>query len=207
MSTKMLTNEMLLSAILSGDMLQRNQAYRQLYQDQTIKGKVWSMGTNYGLNDAETEDLFQEAIIQLDSLILEGRFRNESSVPTFFIAVVRNKMRDKAKAGGKLTSFDEIKNDSNELNDPELILTTQEKTVEAQYRDSILKNLLEKIKADCRQLLSRYYYQGMSMAQIATEQGLANSNQAKKAAFRCRQQLRELILSQPGLDNFLKQAL
>jgi RNA polymerase sigma factor (sigma-70 family) len=207
MSTKMLTNEMLLSAILSGDILQRNQAYRQLYLDQTIKGKVWSMAANYGLNDAETEDLFQEAIIQLDSIILEGRFRNESSVPTFFIAVVRNKMRDKVKAGGKLTSFDEIKNDSSEFNDPEFILTTQEKTVEAQHRDSILKTLLEKIKADCRQLLSRYYYQGMSMAQIATEQGLANSNQAKKAAFRCRQQLRELILSQPGLDNFLKQAL
>lgn len=209
MKTLTLTNEALWEAIISGDVTRRNQAFRQIYMDSTMRGKVRSLAAMYNINEVEVEDLLQESIIRLDEVILNGTFRGDSAITTFLIAIVRNKMRDKVKTMGRTVLTDEIKESSNlnQVDTPEVAYLLEEKNSEAAKRDGILQTLLGKLKADCQKLLANYYYLGKSMSQVATDQGLANANQAKKAAYRCRQHLKDLIRTEPGLENFLKQTL
>lgn len=207
MKTEMLTDQGLLEAILSGDATQRNRAYKQIYQDPGLRGKVRSMAAMYNISEADAEDLFQEAMVRLDRIILGGQFRGESAVITFLVAVVRNLMRDKVKSSKKEVLSADIKDDPDPSDATAVPLAMQEQTEVENKRDQILQRLLSKLKDDCQQVLANYYYLGKSMAQVATEQGLKNANQAKKAAFRCRQHLRELIQAETGLEHFLKQAI
>jgi len=208
MKAATLTNQGLLEAILSGDNAQRNLAYKQIYLDSSLRGKIRSMSAIYNISEADTEDLVQEAMVRLDRIILGDQFRGESAIITFLISVIRNLMRDKVKTKGRIVLSEKIKEDpNNQENSPETYLALQEKTEEEGKRDTILQGLLGKLKADCQKLLANYYYLGMSMTQVASEQGLSNANQAKKAAYRCRQHLRDLIQSTTGLENYLKQTL
>jgi len=209
MNPKLLTNEALLAAILSGHMQQRNLAYSQLYQDQTVRNKLRSWGPVYGIDDSGLEDALQESILRLDSMILDGKFRAESSVPTFLLSIVRNLLREKARSKGNVQYAEDVGNNlgASESEYPDGHIFIQEATEAEQKRDQILRALLEQLKDNCKSLLASFYYLEKSLAQIATELGLANANQAKKAAFRCRQQLRRLIENQPGLENYLKLTL
>ena len=209
MKTLTLSNEALWEAIISGEVSRRNQAFKQIFMDSAMRGKVRSLAAMYNIADVEAEDLLQESIVRLDEVILNGSFRGDSAIITFLIAIVRNKVRDKVKTKNRTVLTDEVKEtpDLDQSDTPEAVYLLEEKNSETIKRDGILQTLLGKLKADCQKLLANYYYLGKSMAQVATDQGLANANQAKKAAYRCRQHLKDLIVAEPGLENFLKQTL
>jgi DNA-directed RNA polymerase specialized sigma24 family protein len=103
-------------------------------------------------------------------------------------------------------SFDSTETGVDDASADERIVVLEKNDVE-QRRDGVLAQLLEQITGGCRQVLNLYYYEAFSMAQIADERGLAGAHQAKKAADRCRGQLRDLIGQNPQLAVFLKESM
>lgn len=211
MKNQLFSDEILLQKMRSTSRLERNEALKSLYNDNTVNFKIREMARDYNYQ-ADADDALQDGIILLDEMVRDGRFRGESSVKTFLISICRNIMRNKVRSAEKVIYKEEIKEadlDDTSVHDatPEEAMLILESSEKERQRDSILRGLLTQLTDRCQDVLRLYYYESYSMAKIALERGLENANQAGKAAFQCRKQLYDLISKQPTLMNFLKSGL
>jgi RNA polymerase sigma factor (sigma-70 family) len=200
------TDEALVAAIKSDNMSQRDKALKQLLLDPVVNGKIVDLLNFFNLKHLDADEILQEGLILLDELIRAGKFRRESAARTFLISICKNLMRNDLKKVNRVIlkeTFDESDVNSHEVSADENILI-EEKTEAEMQRDAILKQLMAQITGGCQEVLTLYYFKAMSMAQVAAERGLAGAHQAKKAADRCRNQLREAIAQNPQLIPFLK---
>ena len=191
-------------SIFSTDLRVRNQAFKMLYRSPIVAGKVREWAKAYNLSGKTPDDVIQEAIILLDELARNGRFRGESKAETFLLGICKNLIRDSAKKVQRVV-FKESLSDA-DLNSEDsiaelMILEELEET--GQRRDRALQDALGQLTDKCREALKLYYFDNKNMADVAASRGLANPDQAKKAVFRCRESLRELIVANPFLYNIL----
>lgn len=209
MQSEKYTDQEIVEAIRSGDLTARNRALKQLYLDSVTTLKVKELVRTYNVTSTEAEDVLQEGIILLDQLILDEKFQGKSAIRTFLVGICRNLIRNEIKKNGRVLTKAVItdKEQLEQGDSPEDVILVQEKSEAERKREEVLQNLLAQLTDNCKAVLQLYYYQSKTMAQIATARNLKNANQAKKAASRCREQLRKLIRKQPALSNFLKQTL
>lgn len=209
MSHRKYADEQLMLMIKGDEPKQRNLALQQLYMDNTITNKVKELITLYGNTKHDPDDILQEGIILLNELIRSEKFQERSKVRTFLIGICKNLLRNEVRKGSKVVLKEEIMDyEQKEFgSNPEDMIEVQEMTDAQLKRDELLRQLLNRLTANCQEVIRLYYFHAMNMAQIATARGLKNANQAKKAASRCRQQLRDLIVDEPELAKFLKQTL
>jgi RNA polymerase sigma factor (sigma-70 family) len=187
-----------------------NAALRQLYMDTILTAKVKDMIKMFGTSRIDADDVLQEGIMLLYDLIRDKRFQQKSKVRTFLLGICKNLIRNSNKKVDRILLNEEIKDDllvGNPYETPEIELLLVEKTEQEDARDKILENLLEAMSENCKSVLTLYYFHSKNMTQIADERRLKNANMAKKAASRCREQLRSLIAEQPRLEYFLKLSL
>lgn len=209
MSHRKYADEQLVLMIQGDEPNQRNLALQQLYMDSAITYKVKELIVSYGNSKHDPDDILQEGIILLNELIRSGKFQERSKVRTFLIGICKNLLRNEVRKGSKVVLKEEIMDyEQKEFGStPEDVIEIQEMTDAQLKRDELLRQLLNRLTANCQEVIRLYYFHAMNMAQIAKARGLKNANQAKKAASRCRQQLRDLIVDEPELAKFLKQTL
>lgn len=209
MSNNNYSDKQLIEFIKGDDPKRRNLALKQLYMDQVVTLKIKELIQIYGSKGHEADDVLQEGIILMDELVRSGKFQTQSKVRTFLIGVCKNLIRNKARKVNRIVFKEEVKDyERGEAEvSPEDLILLEEYTDEQVSRDDLLKELLQNLTSNCQEVLRLYYYKSKNMSQVAEERGLKNANQAKKAASRCRQQLRKLITQQPELETFLKQTL
>ena len=172
-------------------------------------GKIRILLNTYNLQHVDPDEVLQEGIILLDELVRGGKFRGESSTRSFLISICKNLMRNDVKKVKRVVlrdTFDEADFDA-DPSSADAHIMVHEKTDVEEKRDGILRALMGQVTEGCQEVLNLFYYKAFSMAQIADERGLSGANQAKKAAYRCREQLRDLIKANPILANFLKESL
>ncbi len=201
------SNDEILEAIRGNDENKRNQALKQLYLDPVVNGKVREMIAAYGAHRLDVDEVVQEGIILVDDLIRSGKYQAKSAVRTFLIGVCKNLIRSGGKKIERITYATEpleIPETREAEHSPEDLVLLEEADEEAQKKDKILRRLLSELTDKCREVLHLYYFMARSLKEVAEERGLKNANQAKKAAKRCREQLKRKIEEQPLLANFLK---
>lgn len=179
---------------LSADPVRRNRAFASLYRSPVVNGKIREWAKVYNLRDKEPDDVLQEGIILLDEMLRSGRFRAESRVDTFLLGICKNLMRDGLKKVNRIllkdTLPDSALHSADELAD---YLVLAELTDAERQRDQALREAMSRLTDKCQEALRLYYFEQMTMQQVAEARQLANADQAKKAVFRCRESLRELI--------------
>lgn len=199
------TDDALLAAIRSGIATERDKALKQLLLDPVVKGKIRDLLNMYNLKHLEADDILQEGLILLDDLVRSYKFRGDSAVRSYYIGICKNLMRaDMGRVKRVVLTDNEQDMDDKDESSADARLVLEEKTSMENQREVVLKDLLSQITEGCQDTISMYYYKAFSTAQVAAERGLANANQGKKALSRCREQLRNLILGNPSLANFLK---
>ena len=196
-----------MKAVTSGDPAKRNEAYNQLCRNKILLLKTMSWANFYGLQKVGPEDILQEAIILLDQKLREGEYQGKSKVETFLLGICKNMIRDNVKAKkGRLVLKKEITDldcpDEDAVADQMFFESTSDLETR---RDELLGKTMEGLTDKCRDALKLYYFEQKSMKEVAYERNLANEEQAKKAVYRCRQQLRELILTNPELLNIINE--
>ena len=191
-------------SILSPDPRRRNAAFRALYQSPVVAGKVREWAKTYNLRGKTPDDVIQEGIILLDELARNGRFRGESKAQTFLLGICKNLIRDSAKKVQRVV-FRETLTDADLHSEDQLAdqMVLEEVQEAGRQRDNALQEALGQLTDKCRDALKMYYFENKSMTDVAASRGLANADQAKKAVFRCRESLRELIGSNPYLQQVL----
>lgn len=195
--------------VTSGDLVRRNKAYQQLCNNKMLLIKVSNWSDYYRLQKVSPADILQEALILMDEKIINQEFRGKSKVETFLLGICKNMIRDNAKAKkGRLV----LKKEITDLDCPDEDAVADQMYFEeinqmALKRDDLLVKTMEDLTEKCLQALKLYYFEQKNLKQVAEARNLLNEEQAKKAVYRCRQQLRELIQANPELLHLINETL
>lgn len=72
-----------------------------------------------------------------------------------------------------------------------------------QERIDAMRKCLQMLGESCRQILMLYYFDDLSMQEIAQQMGLANADTAKTKKYKCKQELDNLVKKTYTSSDFL----
>jgi RNA polymerase sigma factor (sigma-70 family) len=75
--------------------------------------------------------------------------------------------------------------------------------LENKERAEIMQSCIDQLGTTCKKVLMYYYYEGMSMQEIAEKLGFANTNTAKTKKYKCKKKLDTLVRSLYTEHDFL----
>ena len=159
-------------------------ALRRLYKDNYFKIEKYVLNNNGTVEDAK--DIFQEAFIAVWRNIQMDKFspESESALEGYLYRIAKNKWLDHLRSGHykKTTAMNDAAD-----NIGEEILPDED----VAYINAVKENF-RLLGENCRQVLSRYYYQKETMKMIAAKFEWTEAT-AKNNKYRCLQRLRELV--------------
>lgn len=144
--------------------------------------------TNNG-SEQDAKDVYQEALIVLWQKAVGGNFVLTSKISTYLYSICLNLWRKELDRRSRLSSEEK---DSPEFMDNE-----------SEERNKIIQECLARLGETCQKILTYYYFDGMSMEDIAFKLGLANSDTAKTKKYKCKKRLDELVKSLYSEKDFL----
>ncbi|MBE7170764.1 MAG: sigma-70 family RNA polymerase sigma factor [Williamsia sp.] len=153
-------------------------------------------------SDQDAQDIFQEVIVTFIELVKQQKFRGESAVSTFLLALTRNIWLNELKKRGRSQLREEKfeKNKSREEGDISRFIFHRELR-------SQLMGLLDTLGIACKTLLLAYYYENLSMREIFPLLQYENEQVARNKKYKCLKQLEQVLASKPELAGNIKSIL
>ena len=170
------------------------------------RGKVFAyLHKAFNMEDADLEDIFQEASMALYLNIKEGKLSQlTSSLSTYFLRICINQtLKFLSKKKRTVPLFDEssvIRKDEFLADKIDTLYhwSTEDQSQEEQsYRERIVNAVLESLPETCRNIFHGYYWNNLTTSVIADMFGFANANSVKTQKYKCvskfKQKYHELI--------------
>ncbi len=148
---------------------------------------------NSGSTD-DAEDMLQEALIVLWERVRSGRFEPTAAISTFVYATVRNMWLRKLAASRR-----EVRGDEDPDGQPDAGASPLEAMI-GDEQAALIRDALDALGEPCRTLLLLFYWDELSMEEIAGRMGFANAETAKSKKYQCKKAL-ESLLRRAGADN------
>lgn len=131
--------------------------------------------------DDDARDVFQDGLLILNRNLADGNFRNESTLGTYLFCICRNLW------------FKEYNRRSNEsMLQPELVIEMQQ-SFDYLINVEIVTLLMNELGDDCRRILTEYYYNKRSMAELKDMFNVNSIQAAKNKKWRCLNYLERLF--------------
>lgn len=144
--------------------------------------------SNSGTED-EARDVYQDALIVFWQKANSGNLVMTAKISTYIYSICQNLWRKE---------LDRKKRLSHEEKDTPVSLD-----IETAERDKILLKCIDQLGETCKKVLMYYYFEEMSMQEIADKLGFANTDTAKTKKYKCKMKLDEVIKSQYSEQDFL----
>lgn len=139
--------------------------------------------------EEEAKDIYQDAILIFWQKAQKKDFVLTSKISTFIYSVCQNLWRKELERKSRLSN--EVKDDK-EVND-----------FDKQERIKIIHECINSLGENCRKVLMYYYFDGLSMNDIAKKLGFANADTAKTKKYKCKKELDKLIKTKYKASDFL----
>ncbi len=139
--------------------------------------------------EEEAKDIYQDALIVFWQKATSGKLVLTSKISTYLYSICLNLWRKELERKKKLSNEEK---DSVEYID-----------VDQEERRQIINDCISQLGDTCRRVLTYYYFDGMSMQDIAKKLEFANTNTAKTKKYKCKKKLDELVKSQYSASDFL----
>ena len=178
-----MTEQDLFARICRGD----EEALEVVYQ-KNYRMMVRMVTSNNGTEE-EAKDVYQEAVVVFWQKANSGNLVLTSKMSTYIYSICLNLWRKE---------LERKKRYSNEEKDAK-----QYQEQEKEEKVKIIHEIMEKLDETCRKVLSYYYFDGLSMKDIAEKVGFANTDTAKTKKYKCKKKLDELIKSVYSESDFL----
>lgn len=136
---------------------------------------------NSGTEDA-AKDIFQDALVIFWQKISSGDLVLTSKISTYLYSVCQNLWRKELVRKAR---------ESNEEVDSAVIVDYDQ-----DERVNAIRSCVNQMGDTCKRVLSLYYFDGLSMNDIADKLGFANSNTAKTKKYKCKQELDRIVKKQ-----------
>lgn len=134
---------------------------------------------NNGSED-EAKDIYQEALIVVWQKVLSPDFVLSSKLSTYLYSICQNLWRKELERKNRHTGEDEI-------------TKTEITDIDKKERIEVINQCINDLGETCRSILTYYYFDDMSMAEIAEKMGFANADTAKTKKYKCKQELDKMI--------------
>ena len=144
--------------------------------------------TNSGTEE-EARDVYQDALVVFWQKARSGSLVLTSKMSTYIYSICQNLWRKE---------LDRKKRLSNEEKDSPVTLDT-----ETSEREKIIAKCIDQLDGTCKKVLMYYYFEEMSMQDIADRLGFANTDTAKTKKYKCKKKLDDLVKSQYSEKDFL----
>ena len=144
--------------------------------------------TNSG-TEQEAKDIYQDALIVFWQKAVSGNLVLTSKMSTYLYSICLNLWRKELDRKSRLSREEK---DSPQYQDHE----TEERVI-------IINKCVNELGETCRKVLTYFYFDRMSMAEIAERLGFANTNTAKTKKYKCKKKLNELIRAKYSESDFL----
>ena len=144
--------------------------------------------TNSGTEE-EARDVYQDALIVFWQKATSGNLVLTSKMSTYIYSICQNLWRKELDRKKRLSNEEKDSPESLDLDGPE--------------REKIIARCMQQLGETCRKVLMYYYFDEMSMQEIADKLGFANTDTAKTKKYKCKQKLDELVKAQYSEQDFL----
>lgn len=155
--------------------------------------KYYKMMTNIVLKNNGTEqeakDIYQDALVVFWQKVVSSQLVLTSKISTYLYSVCLNLWRKELERKSRL---------SNEEKDGIEYLDQESKE-----RSLIIRSCIDQLGDTCKRILMYYYFDDMSMQDIADNLGMANTETVKTKKYKCKKRLDSLIKSKYSESDFL----
>ncbi|MEL6593888.1 MAG: sigma-70 family RNA polymerase sigma factor, partial [Bacteroidota bacterium] len=153
-----------------------------------------------GGTEAEAEDIYQDAVVNLLIAIQDGRFEGRSAVSTYLFAISKNLWYRRFRRHNLEDDYRaSLPSDEQDTDSPEVLL------LEADQHSQLFA-VLDQLKDKCREVLS-LWSQKYSMKEIAARLHYQNEQVVRNKKNLCLKELKNFLRDQPGLRSQLRQML
>ncbi len=173
----------ILAKLQDGDESALEYLYQKYYR-MMVKMVTSNSGTEY-----EAKDIYQEALIVFWQKAVSGKLVLTSKISTYLYSICQNLWRKELDRKGRLSSEEK---DGVEMMDHD-----------RQERVRIIRECIELLGETCQKVLSYYYFDGMSMTDIAEKLNFSNTDTAKTKKYKCKKRLDQLVKSNYKASDFL----
>ncbi|KOY86420.1 RNA polymerase subunit sigma [bacterium 336/3] len=173
----------ILERIRKGDETALQYLYKQHYR-MMLRLVLKNSGT-----EEEAQDVFQDSLILFWQKVHQPDFQLTAKISTFLYSVCYNLWRKELEKKSRL---------SREEKD-EAVIEDWDK----QERIQIIHACINKLGATCKKILQYYYFDELSMHDIAQVMGFSNADTAKTKKYKCKKELDELIKKHYKATDFL----
>ncbi|QSE96851.1 RNA polymerase sigma factor [Fulvivirga lutea] len=139
--------------------------------------------------EQEAKDIYQEALVVFWQKSISGNLTLTSKISTYIYSICQNLWRKELDRKRRLSSEEK---DSVEYQEHD-----------KEERAKLINECINQMGDTCRKVLMYYYFDGLSMQDIADKLGFANTNTAKTKKYKCKQKLDELVKSLYSEKDFL----
>ena len=145
----------------------------------------------------DVDDIFQDGLIALYKLAKKDQIGKVANVEAYLYSICRNLWLRRLQRDKKEVELTEVQE----------AIPTEEVSLSrllSEERRLALDKLIDQLGDSCRQVLILYYYDRLSMKEIAEQMGFSGDQVAKNKKSNCLKKLREIILNSPHYRSLLK---
>ena len=162
---------------------ENNFAFGKLYQDNF--GKISNFVQNNSGNQADAEDLFQDAMMVLVEKLRQDNFQLTASIDTYVYAICKNLWFKKLRGKNVALSVDEMQSYE--------FLTSINDSIENEktYLEK-LKGYVLKMTDHCNKLINDIFFKEKAIEQIQKDYGYSTRHNAQNQKHKCVEQIRKV---------------
>ena len=178
-----MTDNEILAQIREGEEKALDYLYKKYYR---MMAKL--VITNSG-SEQEAKDIYQDALIVFWQKAASGNLVLTSKISTYIYSICLNLWRKELDRKSRLTNTEKER--------AEIV------DYEKEERSKIVNGCIAELGETCQKILNFYYFDGLSMQDIADRLGFANTDTAKTKKYKCKKRLDKLIKSKYSESDFL----
>jgi len=176
-------DSVILDRIGRGDEKALDELYRKYYRMMT-RAIIKNNGT-----EEEAKDIYQEALIVFWQKAVSHQLVLTSKISTYLYSICLNLWRKELDRKSRLSHEEK---DGVEYIDDESL-----------ERSKIIHQCIEQLGDTCQKILMYYYFDDMSLQDIANKLGFANAETAKTKKYKCKKRLDSLVKANYSASDFL----
>ena len=162
-----------------------NQALKNIYRLYRKECIIFAR-RKFGLTQEDAIDVFQQAVLILYNNTVSGKLEHlTSDIKSYLFGIIRLKALESKRTTSK-TIYPEDLNST-------LAAIPESQPEEESDLVTLLKHLLPRLGASCRQLLDLYYYKEMSLQEIAGLADYSGTDSVKTQKYKCMKRLHSMI--------------
>ena len=147
---------------------------------------IKNSGTEY-----EARDIYQDALIVFWQKVIQDKLLLTSKISTYLYSICQNLWRKELEKKKRL-SYEEKDG-----------LQNDEQAYDQNEKNSLIAQCIDKLGDSCKKVLTYYYFDGLSMQDIADQLGFSSPDTAKTKKYKCKKELDKIVKSMYTKEDFM----